>query len=559
MKQALKRLIVMGFWLLALTQASAAGVQPTKHNLSATGVGPLTAGGAGASTDMCVFCHTPHTPSAQRGLWNRYESAATYIPYKSTTSKATIGQPTGASKLCLSCHDGTIALGKLKSRPDPISLKGGQAARVTGRANLGTDLSDDHPISFKYDAALVAANGELNSPPLSGEVRVDHNSELQCTSCHDPHEDKFGKFLVINNTGSALCLTCHKPNYWRQSSHSLSTRAWNGNQPNPWPHTAEKSVSANACENCHSPHNAGGKQRLLNHAAEEQNCYACHNGNVAAKNVEAEFSKLSVHPVTSYTGVHDPVENPLLPEANRHIECADCHNPHAANGATSPLPGGANGSLLGVRGINASGGNVSQVTFEYELCFRCHADTAKGPSRIMRQFPQINTRLEFQIGSGTNSFHPVVMVGRNPNVPSLKSPWLATSRMACSDCHNSDTGANAGGNGPKGPHGSSYPPLLERPVSYADGGANPGNSALCFKCHDFSNLGWSRHLQHISMTSCLTCHDPHGSPAPHLINFNTTIVSGPRSYTPQGVGRPSCALICHGKTHDGNALSSPQP
>jgi len=92
--------------------------------------------------------------------------------------------------------------------------------------------------------------------------------------------------------------------------------------------------------------------------------------------------------------------------------------------------------------------------------------------------------------------------------------------------------------------------LLERSLSLADTGARPGNSALCFKCHNFLNPSWTRHLEHIGMTSCMTCHDPHGSPNTHLINFNPSIVAGARLYRSQGPNHGSCTLSCHGKDHN---------
>jgi len=541
---------LLAMWL-SLGSAVAAGVNTSKHNLSATGRGRFTASVAagGAGSEICLFCHTPHT-AGKRALWNREDSGVTYTPYQSSTAKARVGQPTGASKLCLSCHDGTVALGRVRNRASPLPLKSARPTMPVGPNNLGTDLSDDHPISFRYDQSLVAANGHLNHPSGSTHIRLDGSGELQCTSCHDPHNDQNEKFLVMNNRGTALCTSCHNIPGWRQSSHSLSSKTWNGNTPDPWPHTADASVAANGCENCHDPHGAEGRQRLLNYAAEEENCFACHNGNVASGNVQAEFSKTSVHPVINTTGVHDPMEKTLLSSgAGRHVECQDCHNPHATS-AGGAAPGTVSGALAGVRGINLNGADVSQITHEYELCFRCHSDGAKGPSRVSRQYPQLNTRLEFQTSGGTNSYHPVLGLGRNPNVPSLKAPWTTASLISCSDCHNSDSGPKNGGTGPNGPHGSIYPPLLERPLNLLDGAANAANSALCFKCHNFVNTTWTQHVRHMGMTSCMTCHDPHGSPNAHLINFNPSIVTGARSYRSLGLNRASCVLSCHGKEHN---------
>ncbi|HLP76570.1 MAG TPA: cytochrome c3 family protein, partial [Candidatus Paceibacterota bacterium] len=321
--------------------------------------------------------------------------------------------------------------------------------------------------------------------------------------------------------------------------------------PNPWPHTDQKSVSANACENCHSPHSAGGKQRLLNYQAEEQNCFPCHNGNVAKKNIQSEFNKPSVHPVIATTLVHDPAEVSLVSAGpNRHVECADCHNSHVANSTGKTTPTSVSGALNGVRGINTSGANVQQISYEYELCFRCHADTAKGPAKVSRQYPQLNTRLEFQDVNGQNSFHPIISPGRNPLVPSLKAPWTTASMMTCGDCHNNDSGPGTGGTGTAGPHGSAYAPLLERQLSYADSAATSANSALCYKCHNFVDTAWRDHTRHIGYTACGTCHDPHGSPNAHLINFDPTVVSGARTYKAGAIGRGNCTLSCHGKDHN---------
>lgn len=131
------------------------------------------------------------------------------------------------------------------------------------------------------------------------------------------------------------------------------------------------------------------RQRLLNYADKEADCYPCHNGNVAARNVEAEFSKPSIHPVMKSTGLHDPMEANSLPAGSRHVECQDCHNPHASTATTGKTPGGVSGALNGVRGVNSAGANIPQVTFEYELCFRCHAETATGPAHVDRPVPAV--------------------------------------------------------------------------------------------------------------------------------------------------------------------------
>ena len=278
-----------------------AQVANTKHNLSITGPGTIK---AQTETEICVFCHTPHHSNGpSRPLWNRADQGTTYTLYTSSTTKATIGKPDGTSLLCLSCHDGTVALGSVLSRPATISF-GAITTLPVGKTNLGTDLSDDHPISFHYTSQLATANGQLKDPlNITRPVQLDKSGEMQCTSCHDAHDNTNTKFLVASTQGSALCYSCHDKTYWSGSSHKTSTKTWNGSGNNPWFHTTYTTVADNACENCHKPHSAGGAARILNYQNEEDNCLNCHNGNVASTNVQTQFTKPYKHNVYGYTGV----------------------------------------------------------------------------------------------------------------------------------------------------------------------------------------------------------------------------------------------------------------
>jgi hypothetical protein len=92
-------------------------VVTTVHNLSVTGPGTVK---ASSETEVCIFCHTPHNSKPAGPLWNREDPGATYVLYNSSTLQAVPGQPDGSSILCLSCHDGTIALGNVVSRTTDI-------------------------------------------------------------------------------------------------------------------------------------------------------------------------------------------------------------------------------------------------------------------------------------------------------------------------------------------------------------------------------------------------------------------------------------------------------
>jgi hypothetical protein len=135
-------LLGLGCWVVGVLVArfvAADSIINSKHDLSAAGPGPIK---AKSETEVCMFCHTPHKAAREAPLWNRYSSGATYAPYTSTTVKAAIGQPTGASKLCLSCHDGTVALGMIRSRSATIAFENDVTYLPAGKTNLGTNLAD---------------------------------------------------------------------------------------------------------------------------------------------------------------------------------------------------------------------------------------------------------------------------------------------------------------------------------------------------------------------------------------------------------------------------------
>ena len=175
----------------------------------------FSSAGWNTSGEICIACHTPHNALAVTPLWNHEVSTATFTLYTSTTMNATTATPSGTSLLCLSCHDGSVALDNFGGVTIGTNI-------IAAPDLLGTDLSNDHPVSFVYNATLATADGELHDPStatgITGTIEADMlfgttgNATMECASCHDVHNGgpaSVASLLVKSNAASALCLTCH--------------------------------------------------------------------------------------------------------------------------------------------------------------------------------------------------------------------------------------------------------------------------------------------------------------------------------------------------------------
>ena len=336
--------IFLGFVLLLGTGGVAmSSVTDSKHNLAASGPGPAK---AISENQICVFCHTPHgaDQSVSAPLWNHALSTRTYTPYYSISMDANPlpGPPGTSSKVCLSCHDGTLAIGTVGvlngARPVTIAMSGtgtngvmpnGSGANTGYTRNLGVDLSNDHPISFNYDATLggvTGTDGELRVPPVVNGTTVVvgnraagvkpvfplENSQVQCVTCHDPHISTTTsiKFLRGNRiqktaplgglfvpSSDITCVACHDKagTAWSNSAHANylvadETYLDPAASANEFPLTTP--VWQASCLGCHDTHTVQGSRRLLREGTDsiaspksggnpaiEQTCYQCHSAN----------------------------------------------------------------------------------------------------------------------------------------------------------------------------------------------------------------------------------------------------------------------------------------
>ncbi|SDL22274.1 hypothetical protein SAMN05660860_00076 [Geoalkalibacter ferrihydriticus] len=231
-------------------------VANTVHNLSTSSEWYYV---ADEEDQVCIFCHTPHGGSLDGPLWNRaLPGAMEFTHYTTATLDSVAGGATRAlsdeSLLCMSCHDGAMAVNHVL-RPSSGSagnptMNSGQtdvalvwlgpviAGRIGGA--FGEDgmlteetrnLTDDHPISFSYDAVRTAyqsvgRGNQLHSAVEAATAGVRFygaGNRVECGSCHDPHvnydstipwddptaDEKYRPFLIMPNTGSAMCLACH--------------------------------------------------------------------------------------------------------------------------------------------------------------------------------------------------------------------------------------------------------------------------------------------------------------------------------------------------------------
>ncbi len=530
----------------ALAQGGAK-VGDTRHNLTSTGPGPIRVAGA---SNVCSFCHTPHAANPIAPLWNRADPGSYYEVYRSPTLQADVPQPTGSSRLCLSCHDGTIALNQTYNSKNLGT--GTIYISASDAGYIGTDLTDDHPISFIYDAALATRDPKLRDPSsLPNTLPLDHENRLQCTTCHDPHNDSLGFFLRMDNRESKMCTSCHDRPAWNFSSHATSTRALAGAPAGVFGRVNYATVKELACGSCHRPHSAGGREYLLRFEAEEDNCLTCHDGAVSQTNIAAQLNKLSIHPVRDTTRVHAPNEDPG--SMTMHVECADCHNPHQSTSGTATAPN-IPPAMKGATGLTSSGTEIAEAQFEYEVCLKCHSQ--RNPARAVVDRVVLNNNISDEFQPTNMSYHPVMAQGRNTDVPSLLQPYLTTTRLYCGDCHSSDSGA-------KGPHGSAFAPLLKKNYDVRDPSVEgPQSYDLCYSCHNRASIladdSFSLHKKHIvdEQTACSVCHDPHGvQNATNLINFDRDVVSAANSgtgptFTDTGARRGTCTLKCHSFNHE---------
>ena len=581
--------LLMGALLLtsALVKgARVSDVANTKHNLSANAPNSVKAAseGSGGTTEICVFCHTPHgsNTNIEGPLWNRSANqSTTYDMYSSSSLDAgVLSAPGGSSKLCLTCHDGTVAIGSVLNKPGsgtdgtPLVMLGtdagmmpaGDGADTGFTRRLGFEMKNDHPISITLNDDLSALDGELRHNPASvtdrkqeyvvggttivgnraasglttkpklpleatGTDATDNgdagngieDGQVQCASCHDPHIRE----TDMSDTGPAL----------GQSIKFLRLNRFQLTNPGATFNKDDDII----CLACHDK--AGWRQSA--HAL----------GQNPGEPADDRYKN-----ITAVTSSREFLAGMPVYKA----ACLNCHDAHTETGAERILREGADSSM--------------KPAIE-ETCYQCHSDPStlsiiEGPTGGNTQAPNIKT--EF-----TRSKRMPITTAQQPAIAPVHDITdkdfsetqanlgtgtgnLSTNRhVECTDCHNphrvirnslfnglgDDTkrthavsGTSTGniasgalrgtwGVDPSTAGNASWTPttawpndtVLSRPYQVKKG--DPGTSTSTAR----SNSYLTREYQ-----LCFKCHSDYGMEIDNLPNANTPLLGYATGSTPYG-------------------------
>ena len=231
------------------------GINGTVHDLGTAHNGMnYVANPADSLNRICIFCHTPHNayrlspanggPGFGGGLeapdafdylplWNHALPETTdYLMYDNGPGAPGIGPkasqaildgmtPGGASLLCLSCHDGSVAVNAYGNPNGACTSASSGGTVISPCYQIGQDkyLGNHHPIGFNYDN-VVPADPEIRNPDntllttlttIRQHLYGQANQMMECPTCHSVHNkgNTGERLLWRSDQNSELCLTCH--------------------------------------------------------------------------------------------------------------------------------------------------------------------------------------------------------------------------------------------------------------------------------------------------------------------------------------------------------------
>ncbi|NTU72416.1 MAG: hypothetical protein HGB10_11445 [Coriobacteriia bacterium] len=480
--------------------------------------------------------------------------------------------------------------------------------------------------------------GTLPTLPLfiatAEDERLERIGSMTCVSCHnahsvakgdgsawdmsrvsDPRDTSAPMSTVGDGSTTDFCLRCHTSEAvaggatvpytvgFSSPLEGISFAGWNKDVPGASfkqsGHYTTGGTKA-TCETCHDPHGsdnssllawtkpdtfAGGtvgeRDNRSGAAFEENLCLQCHgNGTVGkaapgAQDVASSMSSTYGHPTTGIQAVHRDTETTEgVGVGNRHAECVDCHDAHAAQPGTHTTGTAVGGAMRGATGVvpawsdtpGESASSYSPIRLtgdardaEAYVCFKCHTSVTslpttggsngRGASDLSREFNPNNASYHNVLGIPGGGVRTSFTAADGYTIGlefwnNLKPGWTPNSAMTCSDCHSSGSVAGA-----KGPHGSSQPFMMDPEYSgswesaklyYFQSGAPSPSNLICTKCHDMSSKNPIHNVQNHwggsytgDQRKCISCHVriPHGWVRPRLIGY----VTDPPQYRSESV------------------------
>jgi len=226
------------------------GINGTPHDLPRGDNGMSYTAIPGDDLDrICIYCHAPHNTYRLFGtagagpeapelydylpLWNHeLEAVPTFVMYDNGPGAPFAGMkasqailngmiPGSSSMLCLSCHDGNIAVNSWGNSDQRSGSQSSGGSTMTPAYTIGQDgyLGNHHPIGFDYDAvaAIDTEIRDADATNLTGTTTIrdhlyaDGNVKMECATCHSVHnKGNDGEALLWrSDQNSELCLTCH--------------------------------------------------------------------------------------------------------------------------------------------------------------------------------------------------------------------------------------------------------------------------------------------------------------------------------------------------------------
>jgi predicted CxxxxCH...CXXCH cytochrome family protein len=228
---------------------------------------------------------------------------------------------------------------------------------------------------------------------------------------------------------------------------------------------------------------------------------------------------------------------------------------------------------------------VNSSTYEYNVCFKCHAKTS-ATENTLKYWNVTSASLQakrwtdigLEFNPNNQSYHPVVstLPASDPSATygssrlaaaQLINGWAPGMTMSCTDCHDSSSATS----GSRGPHGSSVKWMLSGPnrawpyqgaasngettgtlwtLSNRATGAGTADGLFCLNCHPSTNQNNVHSTGNHSSYTCTECHIrvPHGGKVSRLISAKSSAAALPSRYWPNGNGGGTTRMVRFNKT-----------